>query len=378
MARSATAFISQDEVTGDLFLQAQLEGGMKLPRRTRGEREQSIQVSVENAGFTSDPMPSPVRENTKFMAYDRLKELLAHPEQSKRLRGLLNEFIRDDQQREYLTGVADQLIGEGFYRFDAGGETYVLELGGAKVEVRPNKLVIGTLDGPALENPPSLRITGAQGAAGEQGALRVVGREITLRASPRLESSRTGEVSSTSQARERRMNVELEFADATVSAGSVTTPRTRFERTFSVPMPQELRSLENRRVDDYAVGTGLASAERVLTLERQWLKLTNSITSEIHARASFSIACFVLVAMGCALGMMFRSGNFLSAFALSVLPAMLTILLIISGQHTCENVPWDLKNFKQNQLQFGLMMIWSGNLVIFLLGLVLHVRLYRQ
>ena len=58
--------------------------------------------------------------------------------------------------------------------------------------------------------------------------------------------------------------------------------------------------------------------------------------------------------------MMFRSGNFLTAFALSVVPALICIALIVAGQHTCENVPWKLDNF-QNPLNLGLALIWSGN-----------------
>ena len=38
--------------------------------------------------------------------------------------------------------------------------------------------------------------------------------------------------------------------------------------------------------------------------------------------------------VGAALGMMFKSGNFLSAFALSAVPALVCIALIVTGQHT--------------------------------------------
>jgi hypothetical protein len=85
----------------------------------------------------------------------------------------------------------------------------------------------------------------------------------------------------------------------------------------------------------------------------------------------------ILVIVGCALGMMFKSGNFLSAFALSVVPALVCIALIVAGQHTCENVPWKLDNF-QNPLSLGLSLIWSGNVVVLVLAAVLWTRLTRQ
>jgi hypothetical protein len=75
--------------------------------------------------------------------------------------------------------------------------------------------------------------------------------------------------------------------------------------------------------------------------------------------------------------MMFRSGNFLSAFAISVIPAGMCILLIITGQHTCESVPWDIRNFN-NPLEFGIYMIWTGNVIVAILATVLLGRLQRQ
>jgi hypothetical protein len=85
----------------------------------------------------------------------------------------------------------------------------------------------------------------------------------------------------------------------------------------------------------------------------------------------------MLVMVGCALGMMFRSGNFLSAFALSVVPALICIALIVTGQHTCENVPWDVSHW-QNTLGLGLVLIWSGNVAVAIIAIALLTRLQRQ
>jgi len=82
--------------------------------------------------------------------------------------------------------------------------------------------------------------------------------------------------------------------------------------------------------------------------------------------------------VGCALGMMFRSGNFLSAFALSVVPALICIALIITGQHTCENVPHDLMANFHNPFELGRNLIWSGNAAVAVIAVVLLGRLQRQ
>jgi len=86
--------------------------------------------------------------------------------------------------------------------------------------------------------------------------------------------------------------------------------------------------------------------------------------------------------MGCALGMMFRSGNFLSAFAISVVPALLTITLIVAGQRVSGNVPDQLKidifHYVNSPLRMGLGLIWAGNCANFVLAVVLLGRLQRR
>ena len=53
-------------------------------------------------------------------------------------------------------------------------------------------------------------------------------------------------------------------------------------------------AMEQKKVSDYSAAVA-GSESRMMQLKRNWTKLTNSITSEIYARASFSVGCFVLV-----------------------------------------------------------------------------------
>ena len=74
------------------------------------------------------------------------------------------------------------------------------------------------------------------------------------------------------------------------------------------------------------------------------VSLGNGIVSESNSRASFAVSCLILVMVGCSLGMMFRSGNFLTAFAVSFIPALLCITLIVAGQQTCRPSPGTTRN----------------------------------
>ena len=89
------------------------------------------------------------------------------------------------------------------------------------------------------------------------------------------------------------------------------------------------------------------------------------------APLSFAVSCLILVVMGCGLGMMFRTGNYLTAFSISVIPALLTTALMITGQHSAEND-------SPNSLALGLSLIWLGNLIVLVLAMGLLIHLRRQ
>jgi hypothetical protein len=173
-----------------------------------------------------------------------------------------------------------------------------------------------------------------------------------------------------------RLTVQTSLRDVIVKTADTSTASTSFARHFIVPMPRELRQLEGRGVEFYLNARDVPREQRMM-LNRAQLRLSNGIQSELHSRASFAVSCLILVVVGCALGMMFRSGNFLTAFALSVVPALICIALIVAGQHTADNIPWRLENFR-NPLTLGLALIWSGNGAVLTLAAILWGRLARQ
>jgi hypothetical protein len=104
----------------------------------------------------------------------------------------------------------------------------------------------------------------------------------------------------------------------------------------------------------------------------------NAARSELHSRASFAMSCLTLVIVGCALGVMFRSGNFLNAFAASFVPALLCITLIICGQQTATHVPWVVGPAFKDPLPMGLVFIWGGNAAVLASAIFLTYRLQRR
>jgi hypothetical protein len=176
---------------------------------------------------------------------------------------------------------------------------------------------------------------------------------------------------------EDRVTVQATLHDVMTQSAEGSNARSSFARPFSIAMPPELKELATHNVDYYRFDRTVPRDDKML-LQRALLRIGNSIQSEMHSRASFAVSCLILVIVGCVLGMMFKSGNFLSAFALSVVPALMSIALICAGQHTCDNIPWKIDSNFQNPLSMGLSLIWAGNVIVAVIGAALLRWLVRQ
>jgi lipopolysaccharide export LptBFGC system permease protein LptF len=354
IAKKATAYITQNEETDELTFTAVPEGGIKFPRHFAG----SSQGGIEYTSFTAK-YPSLVRENTKFMDVWRLKELLGNPSAARRVRTLLVDFIANEQSDTYLKSIRDTLAN-GSTAWEATtseGDRYSLVRGRAATRLEKRVLILGAAAGaPPDEQPVRVRVN---------RDMIIDARRVEMAAVPDVDG--------------RNFNVTMDFYDATVKIGSSESVRERFSRSFTIPMPQPLANLPVIRTAQYYVKplAGQSAGDSQKQLHRALTIIGNTVRSELHARVSFALSCLILVMVGCALGLMFRSGNFLSAFAISVVPALICIALIITGQHTCESVPWDVTRW-HNSLKLGIGIIWSGNVAVAAIAVVLLGRLQRQ
>ena len=99
-------------------------------------------------------------------------------------------------------------------------------------------------------------------------------------------------------------------------------------------------------------------------------KITGEILAEIHLRLAYSISCFLLVAMGAALGLIFRGGQFISAFAISVVPAAAVIVMMIMGKQMIIN--------PEVSVGLGLIAIWGGILALMVANGFVYAHLMRR
>jgi lipopolysaccharide export LptBFGC system permease protein LptF len=381
LASSATVNIDDrsirqgDESSGEspVRLLIGLDGANKFPRELTGGMEAGVEVGK----FGPLDIGSPIKEDPKFMTVSRLKWLFEHPEKSRKIADVVAGFLRRDQQALYLQHVEFDL--------NSGERKAVFlpvvrqqgDIGAGPAYSATDERVIVTLSDDVSANVvPARKVE-------QDGELQVRGVKPDA---IRLDYYRPGEpvAHQTSKNLNIRVhpdsldgivNVTLELLDRTPQ-GATRPMSGQYTELIAVSMPDDVRKLSDRRVAYYAQAPGLTRGDKQL-LDHETVSLANGLMAESSSRASFAVSCLILVLVGCALGMMFRSGNFLTAFAVSFIPALLCITLIVAGQQTCRAVPW-ADAMKHNPVKFGVGLIWSGNVMNALIAMSLLFRLQRQ
>jgi lipopolysaccharide export LptBFGC system permease protein LptF len=353
-ARTAVVTIEQSGESDEVKVTATLEGGVKFPRRFAG----GIVGGVSETTFGPITLPSPIKENSKFMVLDKLHDIWRDPGQARAVKEVVGLLVEREQQRGLVKDYVGRLKGpERGLTLRAGDETYVITPGNSIIEADEDRIYM-TARSAAKDEPRLVRLrNGNEELVADAG-------QIKLKLFPDPASGRA--------------TVSAELEQATVKTGGDVMQRESFPpQQFSVELSEGLKKVASKTAVDYLQDKKLP-AKDYYRLKREIFRIGNQVLAEMNNRASFAVSCLILVMVGCALGIMFKSGNFLTAFAVSVVPALISIVLIVTGQHTCENVPWVIDAHFRNPLNLGIALIWSGNVVVFGIAAVLLGKLQRQ
>jgi lipopolysaccharide export LptBFGC system permease protein LptF len=356
LARAATALIDMpDKPDGDVMLTAMLEDGAKVPRETADGSSDSVQAAIKAQVFGPFPLPSPVRETARFMNLHRLQDLRANPERGKRVSNNLKEIIRTDQRLRFLNQVeADLTDADRSITLRAADGEYTIIAGPRPPVNRGGRLVVKS----GAPDAPGIRVV----ARSNFDAFEAQVFQVTF--IPQIDTDNN------------KIILSLELQDAILFMGQERLQRQDLERQLQVDMPADIADIARTRPEEYLKAPWI-SPERMSRLKSALMRQQNEVESELHARVSFAVSCLVLVLVGATIGTLFRSGNFISAFAISTVPALMTIVLIVTGQHMCENVPHVMPANFQNPMDMGLKLVWGGNAVVAVVGSILFFRLSR-
>jgi lipopolysaccharide export LptBFGC system permease protein LptF len=376
-ASRAIVYIEPQADGEEVSVTVRLEGGFKFPRRFEG----AVLAGVDATEFGPTSIPSPIKEDCKFMDVWRLKELYDDVGASHNIKHIVADFVKNGQKYSYLKNVVNDLNGPAqSTAFDFGaGNRYTLSCEGdtqaslLKFEINaPAAAPALAATSPAAKDdksatqPVERKIVFRQEKRGEE-TLVVRAAGVVVRAAPSVENSVVN------------VSIELRDCSQTTEARDGTQRdqilRPKYTAQFPVPMDEATRAVADQGLP-YFESQAAAPFGNQQILAHEKTVLLNNIVAESNGRASFAVSCLILVILGAALGMMFRSGNFLTAFAVSFIPALLSITLIVAGERTAGHVSYRAEG--GNPLQLSLLLIWTGNAVNLVLATLFMWRLQKK
>ncbi len=282
LARRATVFIRPSHSGDEFTLEAKLEGGAMFPRRF--DADDATQGGMAATDYGPMPIQSPIKEDTKFMDISRLHALEQDLSKSRRVQEQLQRIVREQQEAALLKAVYSAVNHPG------GAKTLVA--GSERYDVIAPANSKATLDGGKLVLAPA--------------------KFVEYRDGQLYRTSDAGELDVTCEALpDDRITVSTELRDVVSVMRDGKSERRAFPRSFVVPATVTTAAIESRGLEYFQTSPQISLTDRLAFL-REKLKIGNAVESEMHARASFAVSCLILVVAGCWLGMMFRSGNFLT------------------------------------------------------------------
>ena len=336
-------------------------------RPAQRHARQSAVVQQSFFPLDSVPLPPPLEEEPKWYEWGRLLDMLEHPEKDRKIQYTVNMVLRrlshDTMLRELKAAV------------ESGGTYDKLKDQEHVYLVRGGSVALGESGTFArLASTPQQRV---------EVEVRKDGRTVrTVRAD-------TGQVLPTWSARpyeggyddpakgKSMVTLKLE-GNVTVEEGGGAPLASRTHRVdqWVVGSPQVPPDMVARIMarQDTVFNPGLDSPDWMRKTSKyirgKLSELKNDLLAELHVRAAYGVSCFLMVALGAALGVLFRGGQMISAFALSVVPALVVIIMLVMGKQIVRN--------PDVQTSVGVLAIWGGIALLALANMVLYWRLVRR
>ncbi len=105
-------------------------------------------------------------------------------------------------------------------------------------------------------------------------------------------------------------------------------------------------------------------------LKEECTELDADIRVELHSRLAFGVGCVVLVLLGAALGILFRSSHLLIAFGVSFIPAAMCLITICTGKH--------IAKANSAHPEGGLVFLWAGIAAVVAANAIIYKMLFRR
>ena len=312
---------------------------------------QEFQLFDEQSGLLNlPPLPNPSKEKTRWFSWNRLLAILNDPTNHSEIRRELQEHQRaiaiEQFYAELIVAVEADLPYAGLRTAD-GSEVFRITAASIKL------------------NEESVTLSD-----GLDGANHVVPVKVDV--------LRNGELYRTITGPEAEVTAGFTpVQDATwvtikMRPGTQTEPiliqshdsdaepvRQESWTRAELPLPIGVRDAQERidlstlchRPETYTDNPGIIESIQHLRDERM-PHLVMEAVAEMHQRVAYGASCFMMVAMGAVLGLLFRGGQVVTAFALTVVPSAVVILMVYMGNQMIRN--------PEVPLAVGVAALWSG------------------
>jgi len=343
------------EVDGEAFVGIQMESPI-VSRSTQFniEREDSHPIDAM-------PLKTDVRDDPGWYTWGDLVETLKYPARNAGIQQKLRTLWADVGHEKLVTEVIDAIQAGKPYELQ--GPVGRVEISAPFAEKRPLEAnLVAGVDSAGRRQPVVVRIIGPL----EVRVLEADHCRLTVTRSP-LKNEKNASLAS--------LDLDGDVRVRTGPAGPSVSRPASMSRPADAPedwtrrgsahvgdleMPPSVTQYLSTHVDPNQMLENITgiSHDPVVIGRAQGIvgydiaSLRGHILAEMHGRLAYGLSCFLMVAMGSALGLVYRGGQLLSAFVLAMVPATIVIVMIVMGKQM-------LGNPKLPSI-YGMSAVWGG------------------
>jgi lipopolysaccharide export LptBFGC system permease protein LptF len=355
VASSAYLKTFRDEQTGNYYASVYLTDPVGPITRQPGRQFQ---------GQQGDPLrnlelDNPSEEKAEFYDWPTMIQTLADPTRHKEIQRSMEEARRTIRHNRLLTRIARAIEEGGSYDRLETSDGKPMAIGAGAIRVAGDEAQLNTTTGPDGTIQPVEIVIGEPGM---QRRYRAERGSISVRWQPVWRESRISLSLSGNIAMPAGEDNSERIRKTDLSWGQIQLP----------PDPELERAPLNDiylHPEKYTDDKGLQGTVQTIRESRP-PKIRGEIIAEMHSRIAFGLSAVLLVALGAALGLVFRGGQLLAAFTIAVIPASIVIAMTLMGKKMISNpASSDLA---------GMVVIWGGLVALLALDAGVYWRLSRQ
>lgn len=338
---------------------------LTLIQPVTGGAEQPNRFRAESVPFGPIRVPPLLSDDPSFYTWQMLQRVREDPQLSPTVRQRLEDIRRQlheqnlyEDAKAVLQADASE-AGQPYELFDDAGARYVLQL----LEARPLQAPAGGAAPAAaravIEEGQKLTLFSAAGwEPRRQVRIEVFdprGEPLeTILAERAVVQVRYNLLREDARIEVRAADVEWTLHQANVLDEAVPLRERRIGPLNLPPDVREASAVTLEELTEESQRKYPAPVRRAGQELRRYIeqRLELKVAAEMHGRLAYGIGCFLLVAIGAVLGLIYRGGQVLSAFGLSCIPAMVLIILTIMGRQLISNP--DVPEV------YGVAVIWGG------------------